>query len=38
MAEALESRGYGVGMPGYDREKWGEWGSLLLLTLSAAAG
>ncbi|KAF5826896.1 high affinity nitrate transporter [Dunaliella salina] len=23
MVESLEARGYGVGMPGYDREKWG---------------
>ena len=24
VPESLEARGYGVGMKGYDREKWGE--------------
>eukprot|EP00967_Tisochrysis_lutea_P099838 scaffold148548_cov31-Tisochrysis_lutea.AAC.3 len=25
MVESLEARGFGVGMPGYDREKWVVW-------------
>eukprot|EP00983_Pelagomonas_calceolata_P037077 1136171-Pelagomonas_calceolata.AAC.1 len=31
MVESLEARGFGVGMPGYDREKWGELCRLALV-------